>query len=184
MRPELTYKPVDLARYPRKRIYEAFKDLANPYFSLTANVDITSFLKAKQKNKLPFFLAFQRLAVEAMDSDVNFRIRFKDGALVEISHTVASYALALSDETFSFVGAYPYLDKEAYYKDALIHQEEGRKNPDMKDDPEEVLFMAFLSCLPWISFTSLTHEAPSPADANPRLTFLKYFRQGRNTLLP
>ena len=42
----------------------------------------------------------------------------------------------------------------------------------------------FVSCVPWLSYTSIIQPVPAPADSNPRITWGKYFRQGEQTLMP
>ena len=47
---------------------------------------------------------------------------------------------------------------------------------------EKVCF--FVSCVPWISYTSMVQPVPVPADSNPRITWGKYFQQGEQTVMP
>lgn len=62
-------------------------------------------------------------------------------------------------------------------------QDYARDHPTLEDGEDgESLF--FVSCVPWLSYTSMIQPVPVPADSNPRITWGKYFRQGEQTLMP
>ena len=52
------------------------------------------------------------------------------------------------------------------------------------EDGEDGESLFFVSCVPWLSYTSMIQPVPVPADSNPRITWGKYFRQGEQTLMP
>ena len=85
-------------------------------------------------------------------------------------------------------GAYCYcqLETNKPLKDFLTYaaeaQKRAREHPSLDDGDSESLF--FVSCVPWLSYTSIIQPVPAPADSNPRITWGKYFRQGEQTLMP
>ena len=52
------------------------------------------------------------------------------------------------------------------------------------EDGEDGESLFFVSCVPWLSYTSIIQPVPVPADSNPRITWGKYFSQGDRYLLP
>jgi chloramphenicol O-acetyltransferase type A len=178
------YKKVDMKSYKRIKAYQTFSKIGYPYFSFTFQIDITGFLHDIKAKKYPFFLSFQYAACKALDRVSNLRMRVVNGEIVEIEHNIPSFTLALEDGTFAFCSAYPELPFDEYLKEALAAEEKVKNNPSLEDDEEEVTAMAFISSVPWFSYTSHTMEGPLPADYNPRLTWGKYYLQGEKTFLP
>jgi chloramphenicol O-acetyltransferase type A len=184
LKEKIVCTPVDMDKYPRKMAFSYFSKIKYPYTSVTVNVDITSFLAYLKKKGYPFFLSFQYVAMKAVNATPNLLIRLKDGKLYSYKETFPSYTLALPDESFAFCTADTSLPFCEYLSVSQKQAEEIVKNPSLDDEETEVDALVFVSCLPWISYTSHTMETPEPADTNPRLTWGKYFKQGRKMLLP
>lgn len=68
-------KHIDLATYPRKDIYLAFRHHEMPHLSVTVDVDITNLKALVDKTSYGFFLPMAYLAVMAANGVVAFRQR-------------------------------------------------------------------------------------------------------------
>lgn len=176
-------KKIDMDSYPRRAHFEYFCSLAYPYAGMTANVDITELYNTIKKKGLPFFLTMLYVAVNAANSIPELRRRIQDKTIVEYDNCPSSHTLALEDGTF----CYCRLDCCMPYWEFIEYAEEQQnkdRNKKSIEDGEDVDSMFFVSCIPWVSFTSLIQPVPCPADSNPRITFGKYFSEGEKVLMP
>lgn len=179
----MEYKLLDMNSYTRKNHFEYFCSMAYPYAGMTVNVDITELYKSIKKKSLPFFHTMLYVTVNAANGVPELRQRIKNKEIIEYDRCPASYTLALEDGTF----CYCRLDCSMPYQEFLEYaekQQDKAKASSSIEDGADVDSLFFISCIPWVSFTSLVQPVPSPADSNPRITFGKYFQEGDKTLMP
>ena len=61
-------RTLDLAAYPRRAHFDYFRQMANPYVSVTAPCDITALRRLTQERGLPFFLTVLHCAINAANA--------------------------------------------------------------------------------------------------------------------
>ena len=174
---------IDIEQDPRREQYAYFRSLANPYVGLTVNVDVTALLEWTKSTHGNFFLSFLYAAIRAANSVPELRRRIRGEQVVEYENCPSSHTVALDN------GAYCYcrLTADGLLGDFLPYaaeaQKQAREHPSL-DDGEDGESLFFVSCVPWLSYTSIIQPVPVPADSNPRITWGKYFWQGEQTLMP
>lgn len=176
-------KPVDLQSYNRRDHFNYFKNSAYPYVGITAHMDITKFMDDLKSTGNPFYLSFVYHVVTAANSVAEFRRRIENGGIVEYEYCRASCVVLKDDETF----AYTRLNCDKPFEEYLLHGKaniERAKNSGSIEEDEEAASLFFISCIPWVSFTSLTEAVPYPANSNPRFSWGKYFKQDGKVLIP
>ena len=156
---------LDLAAYPRRAHFDYFRQMANPYLSVTAPCDITALRRLTQEKGLPFFLTVLHCAINAANAVPELRQRIRGKGIVEYDRCLSSHTVALPDGTY----CYCTLD---------CTQPLGMFLPA---DPDELFFV---SSLPWLTFSAISLPTPTPADSNPRITFGKFTQEGDRVLLP
>lgn len=174
---------INMDTYPRKKHFEYFRSLQNPYAGMTVNIDITNLLTEIKKRKLPFFLTVLYLAVDAANQIPELRQRLHEEGIIQYDRCEASYTVALEDETYGHCRLDFFQPFEKFLADARCRQSLAMKNPTIEDE-EEIDSLYFVSSVPWISYTALFQPTPYPADSNPRITFGRYFCQENRVLLP
>ena len=111
-------RTLDLAAYPRRAHFDYFRQMANPYLSVTASCDITALRRLTQERGLPFFLTVLHCAINAANAVPELRQRIRGKDIVEYdrclsSHTVALPAPSLDDgadpDELFFVSSLPWL---------------------------------------------------------------------------
>ena len=178
----MDFRIIDMEQDPRRDQYAYFRSLANPYVGVTVNVDVTALMEWTKAGHSNFFLTFLYAVVWAANSVPELRRRIRGEQVVEYENCPSSHTVALDN------GAYCYcqLETNKPLKDFLTYaaeaQKRAREHPSLDDGDSESLF--FVSCVPWLSYTSIIQPVPAPADSNPRITWGKYFRQGEQTLMP
>ncbi|MGL1933145.1 MAG: chloramphenicol acetyltransferase [Desulfotalea sp.] len=175
-------KKIDLAKYKRASLYEAFKGRDMPCFSTTSNIEITKLKSYLDERSLGFFIPISFLISKAINEIKEMRHRIIDGELYEFEKVNPGYTILLDDETFSFCDSlyFEKFDKYQKYADAKIS--ETKKVPDHGTEEKHDMF--FISNLPWFSFTSIVHPYTEKYSSLPLISIGKYFHQDNQLLLP
>lgn len=178
------FTELDVENWPRKATYEFFKDYADPFFNFSANLDITRLYAFAKDNRLSISLAMLFHVMAAANEIREFRIRLREGKLVEFDRIHATQTILNDDETFSF--AYfemrpDILEFDANGKVAL----EKYKKLKTFDVEADRLDLIYFSVIPWVSFTSFKHASRlDRTQTVPRIVFGKIFDDGPAKKVP
>ena len=155
-----------------------------PHFNLCANVDITKLHSYIKDKELSFFRTFLYIAVRAANEVPEFRYRIRDDKVIVHDRVDPSFTIMREDETFSFCHATYYQDFQEFYQEAGDKTRLYTENPTLKDGPGRDSLI-FITSIPWLSFTSLTHPIHmNPVDSVPRIAWGKYFEEGDKIKIP
>ena len=180
MKPEVLR--IDLSEYPRRKHFEYFSSMANPYVGLTVQVDISPLFRRVKDERLPFFLSVLYALGNAANSVPQFRQRIAGNGIEQYSACVSSYTVALPDDTYCYCEVDTQMPFDAFLPYAKAAQKKAEQAASVSDEDPAALF--FVSCIPWVSYTGLTLPTPFPADSNPRFTVGRCGVQGGAVLLP
>jgi len=178
------FKELDKENWNRKTAYEFFKDFEDPFFNMTANLDVTELYSFVKKNKLSFSLTSLFYSQKTVNNIREFKIRLLDGKFVEFKKVNSTKTILLDDESFSFcyfemkesVVDFNRAGKEAvkYYK--------SRRTFDVETERIDLIYY---SVIPWISFTSFKHASRfNNTQTVPRIVFGKIFNDGTRKKMP
>lgn len=178
------YSELDIDQWPRRATYEFFKDYDDPFFNITANLDVSNLYRFCKQNDLAFSLAALYYSLVAANEIREFRIRLLNGRLVEFDRIHATQTIFNDDATFSF----------AYFEmkdDALEFNGAGKaarekykalKTYDVEANRSDLIYY---SVIPWVSFTSFKHASRlDRSQTVPRIVFGKLFDAGERKLMP
>ncbi len=169
----------------RKKHFDFFRRMDQPHFNICANIDITNFLAFVRREQLHFTPAIVYLLTRTANELPAFRQRIRGEAVIEHEVVHPSFTVTTqASSVFSFCTV-PFTDSAgAFMAEASAAMDRMQREPNLEDEPGRDDYL-FLSALPWISFTGISHAMHySPADSVPRITWGKYFEQGERTLLP
>lgn len=192
---------LDLEAWKRRQHFDFFLGFEQPFFNITAEVDVTALARACREPGGPsFFVASLWLSLKAANAVEELRYRLVwdeevggraagDGAgaqpkrrpRVEIHETVHGGSTVLRpDETFTFAYFRYTQDFPSFAAEAARRLEEARNGPgDLipHSDGEDVIYY---TALPWIAFTGFRHaRMPVPGDSIPRIVFGKHHEDAR-----
>lgn len=146
---------IDLATYPRRALYQVFVDRELPVYSVTATVDATAFVTRVRALGLGFFVPFSHLLSRAVNAIPEFRHRIVAGELCEFAVVHPSVNVLLDNRTFCFCDLRHFDDFARYRADAQRRIEAARRAPVWDSGAKDGHF--FITNLPWLAFTSITH---------------------------
>jgi len=177
------FRILDLEHWPRREQFELFKTFGSPYFSITADVDITEY-----RNALPKGGRFTVGLVYALASAANtvpeFRQRIRGDDVIEFDIVHPSIIVLNDDEAFRFCVFRYASDFGEFSKDAPERMDRARVATSMFNFEDQDDFL-FLTGLPWISFTGVMHASPTQKpDSVPRIAWGKYRQVGERIMLP
>jgi chloramphenicol O-acetyltransferase type A len=174
--------PVDLDTYPRRRLFECFRNHQVPVFSITTSIDISGYAEAIEARGLRFYTTLCCLISRALNSSSCFRHRIVDGVLMEYPKIHPSINVALEDESFSFADAFYGGVFRDDYGSVRAAFERARQHPN-QDFRGGLDDRFFLTHLPWLSFTGIQHPY-TPAYASIPLisTGRTFLQEGRERL--
>lgn len=141
--------PID--PWKRKGTYRFFRDYQDPFFMLTAPIEVS---RARKPPNRPFFLQYIHQALRVMDELPAWRLRFHDQEkLCLYDHVDAGCTVARDDGSFYFADFTYQSDLEqfvAHGQAVMAAQKEvpGLQPNDYRND------IAFFSVLPWVHFTA------------------------------
>ncbi len=178
------YSELDIDKWTRRTTYEFFKDYDDPFFNITANLDVSTVYRFCKQNGLAFSLATLYYSLVAANEIREFRIRLMDGRMVEFDRIHATQTILNDDETFSF--AYFEMKDDVVEfnrsgKEAL-EKYKALKTYDVESNRSDLIYY---SVIPWVSFTSFKHASRlDKSQTVPRIVFGKLFDAGDRRLMP
>lgn len=165
---------VDLNAWPRADQFRFFRNYEKPHYAITSRLDVTQLItKRKPQGVSPY-----RASVYAIGAGVHavpeLCMRFKNDVVTRHDSVELSMTVPVPDGNFNYAYV-PYHPDFSTFDD-ICRQEIARAaeggalnaNSGNRDD------LAYLSCLPWLDFTSINNALPGPDDCIPRISWGKF----------
>ena len=173
---------IDISQWKRRDHYALYRALAQPFWGLTAEVDVTYVWDAAARDGRSFFLASSYAALGALNATEAFRLRLRpDGVwchdTIGLSPTVMRH-----NETFGFARLLPAATFAEFETHGLAVVEEAKHQTALEVDPDDAV--VYSSVIPWVRFTSFTNPVDPPHDSVPRLVFGKVSLDGSIRRMP
>jgi chloramphenicol O-acetyltransferase type A len=178
------FREIDIDSWKRKATFEFFREYEDPYFNITANLDVTRLYRFSKENGLAFSLAALFLSLEAANEIREFRLRMIGERVVEFDRIEATQTILNDDETFSF--CYFELKNDIYEFDragkASREKYKALRTFDVETDRIDLIYY---SSIPWVSFTSFKHASRvNNRQTVPRMVFGKATENGATRQMP
>ncbi|MBF4691979.1 chloramphenicol acetyltransferase [Fusibacter ferrireducens] len=168
---------IDIDTWPRKAQYEFFRTMDYPHFNICANVDITKFYAYIKSKSLSFYTTMIYITTKAANEIPEFRYRLRGDEIIEHDIVHPSFIIMGQPEVFSFC-AVSYSENLEAFTAAVNDRVEALKNTINLVNEQERDDMLYITSMPWVSFTSLSHPINiKSVDSIPRIAFGKYFKE-------
>lgn len=170
------YRIIDLETWPRREQYDLYRDLDFPYFSMTADVDVTEMRELVRRLGDSFTSAVSYAIGRAANEVAEFRQRMhrRDGQSDEIrEYAIVHPSITVLGDGGQFrFCVLPYAeDFDTFREQARPRIEEAKRAPSLWIAPDREDFL-FMTSIPWIRFTAMTHPVPlDPACSVPRIAW-------------
>lgn len=178
---------LELATWNRRAAFDFFRGYDNPYFNVTAPLDVTPLVElCRSGREIPFSLASLYLALRVCNEYEPFRYRLQGGRVLVHDRLDAGTTRLLDGERMAFV-YYDHRDTFAAFRAGAIQANRqldtgGADRIDARDDRTDLVHF---SSLPWVPFTSISHARNwRREDSVPKITFGKYAAEGGRFRIP
>lgn len=154
-----------------------FSDFLTSRYSMTVRVQAEECYVMSKKENIPFFNLTTACILKAINEIPEFRLRIKEGKVVEYDHINAVSPIMQEDYTIREIEIPPSSEFEDIHewneyvenKKTNIENNQFLVEPMMRDE----LPIANLSCLPWLDFDSMTNIIASPNQIMPVISWGK-----------
>jgi chloramphenicol O-acetyltransferase type A len=172
-----------MASYPRRRLFECFRDHQMSVFSISTSIDINGYGEAVEARALRFYTTLCCLISRALNSSSCFRHRIVDAVLTQYPKVHPSINVALEDGSFSFADGFcrgVFRDDYAGMR-AAFERARRRPNQDLRGGLDDRFF---LTHLPWLSFSGIQHPCTPAYASTPLISTGRSFLQEGVERLP
>jgi chloramphenicol O-acetyltransferase type A len=176
---------IDLDKWKRREHFQIFSRLANPFWSVCADVDVTRLRQECHENKgQSFSLAAIFLALAAVNETEAFRLRIR-GQRVWLHDSVGvSTTVPRRDETFGFAVIEMAGSVDDFQTQARVRTAAAKDNRSLGPSIGDRDDLIYHSTLPWIRFTALSNPTGGGQDSIPRIVFGRYTEEGGRWRMP
>lgn len=167
-------KLLDLENWNRKEHFAHFKQMEEPFFGATVEIDCTKAYQTAKELKASFFLFYLHKTLVAVNAIENFRYRIAYDKIYINDRIDVSATIGREDGTFGFSLIEYNPDFKIFEKNALAEIERVQNTTGLFtrsfDDDNVIHF----SAIPWLNFTSLSHARSFTfPDSCPKISFGK-----------
>jgi Chloramphenicol O-acetyltransferase len=175
-------KRVDIETWSRRAQYKYFSMMQCPYCSVTCDVDVANALTFMKAEGIPAYIGMIYLVTKAANQVPELKTRIEGEEVNEYEVIHPSFTLLNEAEQLLFCRARYQDDATAFIASTRQRVEQVKKAPEcvLEANGQDVLY---LSCLPWIHFTSINHPMfIGQPDAVPRIIWGR-FQPKENTVV-
>lgn len=181
-------RTLDPEVFPRASAFAHYQGFASPHMALTVEVDATRCVTEARAAGRSLFASVLHALTGAVREvpELRQRLRPTPEGLSIVEHAAVDPAFTVGVEgnrfAFASVPYEPDVDRFAAAVAAVSRalRDEAELTPfdGVRDD------VVYLSCLPWLRFTSLTHPVRGADDVVPRIAWGKLHEQGGRVTMP
>ena len=168
---------VNLDTWPRAAQFYFFRTYQKPHYAVTSRLDVTHLMARKTDGVSPY-----RACLYAVGTGIHavpeLCMRFRGNKVFR--HDRAELSMTVPTTAGSFGYAYvPFVpDFKTFDAQAKTLIEQVAAGQDLAPNTGERDDLAYLSCMPWLDFTSFNNALPGPDDCIPRVSWGKFVDHG------
>lgn len=175
-------KEIDIKNSGRENTYNWFKTFSNSTYSCNVVMDLTNLIKYVKENNKSFFITLLYVVVKGLNSIDEMRMRLVDDKPVIYDEINPAITVMTKTGTFENVRFKNKNDFNEFYKVAQDKIEKAKRQDKIESEdynPENCYDEYYITCLPWVSFTQLTHPIPDDKASQciPRICWGKYYEE-------
>jgi chloramphenicol O-acetyltransferase type A len=177
-------RTIDLESWPRRELYENFRTYGDPFFNITAEIDVTDLVRFVQEKGHSFFVSSYFLVLKAVNEIEEFRLRMRENEVVVHDVIHGSCTVLNNDETFSAC-LFEYEKSFADFRKkcaAVLDENRSSKLTAPFFHRDDVIHS---SVIPWLRFTSFEHaKRLGRPDSCPKIVLGKFYQKSNRSMMP
>ncbi|WP_117884493.1 CatA-like O-acetyltransferase [Aureibaculum luteum] len=178
-------KIIDIENWDRKNQYNFFKNYEDPFFNITATLEVTNLYRFCKVHKLSFFLAGLYVTNKAMNQIPEFKLRLDDGKVIAFEDIDISSTVLNDDDTFSFCHFESFSSIFEFIENGL-RTIENLKKGIVGDSDVNTIAVVHSTTIPWVSITGFKHarNGNEKGIGIPKIVFGKYYHENNRKIMP
>jgi chloramphenicol O-acetyltransferase type A len=170
-----TPKTVSVSELNRASHFEFYRSFGWPWIDICARVDVTDALDAGKERNVGVFASCLFQVMKAVNSVPALRLRIKGDMIVEYDSCSPSFTVKGQDDLFNFACAEWSDDLMTFASHVKKSSEKASKQQALDLSNDERGDLVFVTCLPWLDFTSIQHPRSlgTQSDSTPRIAWGK-----------
>lgn len=169
---------IDLTTWSRAAQFALFRSYTRPQYAVTSRIDVTHLLTHAKPRGISVYRGCLYAIGTGLHAVPELNMRFRGDTVIR--HDITTLSMTVPQDAGSF--GYGYVPYQAGFADfdavcagqiAAVAAGKGlAPNTGERDD------LAYVSCMPWLDYTSLNNALPGPDDCIPRVSWGKFVDQG------
>ncbi|MEO8237408.1 MAG: chloramphenicol acetyltransferase [Flavobacterium sp.] len=165
---------LDLENWNRKEHFAHFKQMEEPFFGATVEIDCTKAYQTAKSLNVSFFIYYLHKTLVAVNSIENFKYRISGEKIYINDRIDASATIGREDGTFGFSLIEYHPDLNIFEKTVLAEIERIQNTSGLFTRSFDDDNLIHFSAIPWLNFTSLSHaRSYTFPDSCPKISFGK-----------
>lgn len=176
---------IDIDNWNRKEHFLFFKQMEEPFFGATVQIDCTKAFETAKELNSSFFVYYLHKTLVAINTIESFRYRINEDTVFIHDFINASATIGREDGTFGFSLIEYNSDFTVFQKTAMTEIERIQSTTGLFTRTFEEDNVIHFSAIPWLNFTSLSHaRSYSFPDSSPKISFGKMMvaENGKRTI--
>jgi chloramphenicol O-acetyltransferase type A len=170
----MTATIVDLTTWPRADQFRFFRGYERPHYAVTARVDVTRLMTQRKAAGISPYRACLYAIGAGIHAVPELCMRFQGDVVTRYGAIELSMTVPLTDGNFRyayvpFLPDFAAFDTQAAALIAAVAVGGAlNANSGQRDD------LAYLSCMPWLDYSSINNALPHANDCIPRISWGKF----------
>lgn len=176
---------LDIENWNRKEHFRFFKQMEEPFFGVTVEIDCTKAYATTKDLKTSFFIYYLHKTLVAVNAIEPFRYRISEDQIVIKDRVDGSATIGRADHTFGFSLIEYNSDFAVFEQIATTEIERIQNTAGLFTRAFEEDNVIHFSAIPWLDFTSISHaRSYTFPDSCPKISFGKMtiFENGKKTM--
>ncbi len=170
----MTEQIVDLSKWPRADQFRFFRGYDRPHYATTSRIDVTGLLARSRASGQSSYRACLFAIGAGIHAVPELCMRFRGDVVVQHDMVDLSMTVPLPDGNFRYAYVPYNRDRAAFDATAAAIIAEVAMGGDLNANSGARDDVAYLSCMPWLDFTSINNALPGPQDCIPRVSWGKF----------
>ncbi|QXT39925.1 chloramphenicol acetyltransferase [Gymnodinialimonas ceratoperidinii] len=165
--------PVDLSSWPRAGQFHFFRGFQRPHFAVTSRIDVTHLMtRLKPAGVSPYRASLYGIGT-GIHAVPELLMRFRGDSVIR--HDAVDMSMTVPTARGSFSYAYvPYdPDFSRFGTTAKTLIDAAARTGDLAANTGERDDLCYMSCMPWLDYSSINNAMPGPDDCIPRVSWGK-----------
>ena len=169
---------VDFNEWPRAEQFHFFRTFDRPHYATTVRLDVSTLMaRRKDLGLSPFRHAIWSIGV-GLHAVPELCMRFRGDVVTRFDTLLLSSTIPLDNGDFRYCYMQYDPDRAVFDVDAQQTIETVKSGNSLGANDGTIENVAYLSCLPWLDYTSLDNALPGPDDCIPRISWGKIVPKG------